>query len=383
VTLTCNLNEVPAGWSAYLGVNSTATLEGLFDVSVSTTADNDPNASNNVAVQPLEVWPRGAADLQVSGYQSSSSLAVGTTARFSYQLQNAGPFVATDVQFDVVLPENVSVESVIPSSSGDAVECSTDGGTITCTTPSINQWWSIWIYVDVVAVSPGIGIAATGSASSSSADLRSGNDTLALLFDVLAAPDAPEAPTVSPLNGGALVSWVAPFDGGSQIATFVIEGSDGGSTWSQLATVSGDATSAMIAGLVSGRSYSFRVAAVNAVGQGAFSHSSVLVTLGSPPRAPTGLYGRAGDRSVWLDWTAPRQGGRAVVTDYVIEYSSNRGLTWRVFNDGVSAGSEVVVTGLRNRTTYVFRVAAINAFGAGRYSAPSARLTPRSPRGRW
>ena len=59
-----------------------------------------------------------------------------------------------------------------------------------------------------------------------------------------------------------------------------------------------------------------------------------------------------------------------------MQYSSNSGSSWTTFSDGTSASTSATVTGLTLNTAYIFRVAAVNALGAGSYSDPSASFTP-------
>lgn len=90
------------------------------------------------------------------------------------------------------------------------------------------------------------------------------------------------------------------------------------------------------------------------------------------PSAPTLLVPVAGDTQVSITWQPVT--ATPVVTDYVIEYSTN-GANWTVFSDGVSATASVVVTGLVNDQLYLFRIAAVNSDGQGAYSA-IATATP-------
>ncbi|MGI6612080.1 MAG: fibronectin type III domain-containing protein [Candidatus Nanosyncoccaceae bacterium] len=119
-------------------------------------------------------------------------------------------------------------------------------------------------------------------------------------------------------------------------------------------------------GLSAGFPYSFRVRAVNAVG--ASPNSNVAsATPFTTPAAPLNLTATAGVKQVTLSWTAPSFTGASAITDYRIEYSSNGGVSWSIFNDGVSANTTTVVTGLADNTTYNFRVSAINGAGVGAY----------------
>src|SRR5690606_22137806 len=62
------------------------------------------------------------------------------------------------------------------------------------------------------------------------------------------------------------------------------------------------------------------------------------------------------------------------ITDYRIEYSTDNGATWTLFDDGVSTTTSATVTGLTNNRPYLFRVAAINLGGVGAYSTPAPAI---------
>jgi hypothetical protein len=93
------------------------------------------------------------------------------------------------------------------------------------------------------------------------------------------------------------------------------------------------------------------------------------------PSAPSGLTGTPGNSLVNLSWSAPDDGGESI-TDYIIQYSSNSGVSWNTFNDGIGTSTSVSVSGLINDTSYIFRVAAQNIVDIGTYSDPTSGITP-------
>ena len=94
-------------------------------------------------------------------------------------------------------------------------------------------------------------------------------------------PSAPTGLTATAGNAQATLSWTAPTgviaqapitDYREQFST------DNGATWTTFSAAASTATSATITSLTNGTAYSFRVAAVNAVGVGAYTAASTAVT---------------------------------------------------------------------------------------------------------
>ena len=101
------------------------------------------------------------------------------------------------------------------------------------------------------------------------------------------------------------------------------------------------------------------------------------VIIPSPPSAP-GVSGvTAAFTSATLSLTAPAQNNGAVVTDYVVQWSTDGGGTWTTATDGVSASTTALVTGLTGNTAYTFRAAAVNVAGTGPWSATVNATTTR------
>ena len=86
------------------------------------------------------------------------------------------------------------------------------------------------------------------------------------------------------------------------------------------------------------------------------------------PDVPTNLATAPLDNAVRLTWTAPANNGGAPITDYVIQYSADGGITWSTYSHIASTSTTVTIPFL-TPTTYTFRVAAVNAIGMGAYSA--------------
>jgi len=96
--------------------------------------------------------------------------------------------------------------------------------------------------------------------------------------NVITAPGAPLNAAAAAGNGQATVSFEAPSDGGSPITGYIVTASPGG------ITATANALSVTISGLTNGVAYTFKVKAVNAVGEGPESSATSAVT----PSAPAG-----------------------------------------------------------------------------------------------
>ncbi len=180
-------------------------------------------------------------------------------------------------------------------------------------------------------------------------------------------------------NAQVVLTWSEPSStGGSPITDYRIQySSNSGNTWTTFSdSISADRT-ATVTGLANAVTYIFRVAAINAAGTGINSSNSPSVTPITVPGAPTSLSGTPGNEVIQLTWLAPSFNGGSAITDYAVQWSDNNGASWSDLVDGVTSVPGFTFGGFSNGTSYIFRVAAINAAGTGAYSASSASLTPR------
>jgi hypothetical protein len=185
------------------------------------------------------------------------------------------------------------------------------------------------------------------------------------------------APTLngSARNGSVQLSWTTPSDlGGRTLTGYRIEYRlAGATTWKPLSV--GLVTSRLVTGLTNGQSYVFRIAAVTGFGTGLFSSQTESVKPIGPAAAPSGLRATAGDGRVTLGWTVPTITGGSPISGYVVQYRLANSATW-LPGATVAANIRTATVGdLNNGTSYVFRVAAVTAFGPGTF-ATSGTVRP-------
>jgi hypothetical protein len=157
-----------------------------------------------------------------------------------------------------------------------------------------------------VTAAPGGKTASTADGSTLTASVTGLDDATAYTFTVVATsalgkspasapsmavttfglPGAPTALTVSAIAHGAGLDWTAPADnGGTPVTGYLVQASLNGAAYTHVSPII-TGTHATLGGLSDGGSYTFVVAAVNAVGPGNDSAPSPALVLASVPPTP-------------------------------------------------------------------------------------------------
>ena len=116
--------------------------------------------------------------------------------------------------------------------------------------------------------------------------------------------------------------------------------------------------------LTNGRTYYYKVSAVNATGEGALSDEVSAIPM-TVPSAPLDLKTEAGDGLVILSWKAPLEDGGGAVLGYRLYWSLNPNGSYLLVP---VTGTGYLHDGLDNGVTYYYRVAAMNKAGEGNVS---------------
>jgi titin len=173
------------------------------------------------------------------------------------------------------------------------------------------------------------------------------------------------------------LAWSLPdSNGGAGITDYQIEvTSNSVNGWTVIPHAAFNTRGFNVSGLLPGRTYQFRVSAVNSVGVGAASNVVMVTTFGgAKPLAPAAInVSNVGVNTVSLVW--PKVISTQKVSNYVLDVSLD-GNTWISVGKKVSPSSSIALAGLRPGRTYQVRVAAVNTSGQGTYRLGSFTTLP-------
>ncbi len=182
-------------------------------------------------------------------------------------------------------------------------------------------------------------------------------------------PKPPRSVRVVPGNNRATVSWVRPSNGGSLLTQYRVAVYHQG-VLLRVQEFKSTATSQVIVALKNGNTYTFKVAAKNAVGWSKFSARSAPSTMGapSPPAKPSAV---AGKNRATVSWKAPKNNGLSITSYRVTPILKGDAKPPITFN---STNTKQVIKGLGTGKQFTFAVAAHNKRGWGGLSPESTAI---------
>jgi titin len=174
-------------------------------------------------------------------------------------------------------------------------------------------------------------------------------------------PSTPLSLTATPGDSRVQLSWAPPADyGGSALLGYKLY-------WSQepggpYVLITMTATSYLHLGLEDERTYYYKVAAVNSVGEGATTEIVTVRTANATtlPSAPTDLVAVASSGAIELRWTAPADGGSPIT-----QYFVYRGTDPDTLVLLATVTETSYLDDRANPGDHYYRVVAVNALGAG------------------
>jgi fibronectin type 3 domain-containing protein len=191
-------------------------------------------------------------------------------------------------------------------------------------------------------------------------------------------PDQPlgfTAIAISPMS--ISLNWSPPQNnGGSPITGYKIDYKIVPSTtYTNLATL-GNVTTFTHINLITGKTYIYRVSAINSNGTGIPSPEALVTPTSSsappkniapnPPQSLTALV--YSSTQVNLSWSAPSSNGGPPVTGYKIQYITDTGNFTDLISNSGSSFTAYSHTGLQVGHIYIYRIFAINSIGTSNSS---------------
>ena len=371
--------EITLSWNAPSN-NGGAAVTG-YQIEVSANAGGSwTDLETNTGSTSTRYTHTGLSEGDTRHYRVSAVNSIGTGTPSNVASATTGAVTAPDAPAGLTAtasgPTAILLSWSAPSNHGGAVitgyqiEWSTDaGGTWSDLVADTRSTATTYTHTGLAAATRYdyrvSAINAVGTGTPSSVD-----------YATTASATAPDVPTelTAAASGPAEItlSWTAPSNnGGAAITGYRIQVSlDAGGTWADLVKdTESAATTYTHTGLSEGDARSYRVYAINAVGESA-DPSNVDHVVISVPDMPTELTASAsGQTEINLSWTAPSNPGGAPVRGYQIEISSDAGESWSdLVQDTESSETTYTHTGLTPGTTRHYRARAINPVGS---SAPS------------
>lgn len=170
------------------------------------------------------------------------------------------------------------------------------------------------------------------------------------------------------------VRWNAPSDnGGSAITGYVLERQVDG-VWSSVGQLPATTLTYTVARPAPGVYVTFRVTATNAVGSGAVSASSTLMSPYLQASAPQGFTAVRTTAGITLSYTAPANLGGGSVRAYSIQVSRDAGVAWQNYTS--ATGLTLNLPAPTKGQTWQYRVVALTQFGS---SLPSGSASISMP----
>jgi hypothetical protein len=255
--------------------------------------------------------------------------------------------------------QTISIAFTAPNDGGSPItnyEYSLDGG-------------SLYVLFSPAQTSSPVTISNLTNGTSYNIKLRAVNavDSGAASSSVIVTPrTTPSAPTsLEATVGDSFVSiaFVAPSTGGSPITNYMYS-IDGGSTFAAFSPAQ-TASPVPITGLTNGQSYTFKLKAVNAAGEGLTS-AQVTATPVTNPSAPTSLVATPGNGQVSIAFTEPASNGGSPIINYKL--STDGGATFTALSPAQTT-SPISIGSLTNGRTYQIQLKAVTAVGESQASS--------------
>ncbi len=197
-------------------------------------------------------------------------------------------------------------------------------------------------------------------------------------FAQTAVPDQPIGLTATAISSTSIsLNWSPPQNnGGSPITGYEVDYRISPNLSYATAATLNNVTTYTHTGLITGKTYIYRVSAINAIGTGSPTPEALATpnTNSAPPKhiapnPPQNLVATVySSTQINLSWGAPASNGGPATSGYKIDYKLDSGNFTNIVANSGSTFTAYSHTGLQTGHTYTYRVFAINSIGTGNSS---------------
>jgi len=381
-----------------------SSADASVDLSWSAPAATGASALTQYAIQySSDDGASWSSSTTVSGATASKTI-TGLNNGTSYVFRVRATNNQGDSQWSVVSDGVTPVAITAPNAPTGLSATAQDGAaTIAFTAPTddggspiVNYQYRLndgaWESLDPADASSPIAITGLTNGVEYTVAIRADNGTLtgtaSSTVDVtpLGTPGAPTGLSATAQDQAASISFTAGSDGGSPILDYEYQ-LDGGE-WESAGTTS---SPVVIEDLSNGTTYSVKLRATNAIGDGKGTPSTAVnvtpVSSEDPPGIPTAVEALPGGTTLSLSWEAPTPGG-APISDYEYKTDSDAWLSLNTTGTSAVISTNSAGVNLDPATEYVIQVRAKNVNGPGDPSnsvsqIPGVPLAPQNPSSEW
>ena len=180
-------------------------------------------------------------------------------------------------------------------------------------------------------------------------------------------PGSPTLTATAADNDKIVLTWTAPAsDGGAAISSYRIERQNTDGSWTTQTSRPGSVLTWTATSLARATSYTYRIFAVNNVGDSDWTSSSArtLANAITTPNAPVAVSATGASGSIMLTWSPPVFNGGSAVTKYQYRYKRVTAPAggWTGWTDATTPAE---ITGLAGAVEYDVELVAVNIRGRG------------------